>query len=315
MFEVREPGLLTTVQDGRGRPDAAPLGVPRGGAADPDGLAVANLIVGNEVTAAALEITMTGPELFVRESCLIGLGGAELGASVEREGVARATRTEASHQLRAGDIVRFGGADPGSRIRGYLALPGGIDVPEVLGSAATCLPGGFGGLQGRALRAGDMFAGRRRGLEIDEAIWPVTWRRASPEVVHVVLGPHATEAELDALCKGPWTVSPTSNRAGVRLTGRSIQGGGGRLTSLPMTWGAIQLPPGGEPIVLLVDAPTVGGYPVIAIVASVDRGVIGQLGAGDHVAFTVVSHEEARAAELARRRRLNEAAIAITTQR
>ena len=315
MFEVREPGLLTTVQDGRGRPDAAPLGVPRGGAADPDGLAVANLILGNEATAAALEITMTGPELFVRESCVIGLGGAELGASVEREGVARAARTEASHQLRPGDIVRFAGADPGSGIRGYLALPGGIDVPEVLGSAATCLAGGFGGLQGRALRAGDMVAGRRRGLQIDEAIWPVTWRRASAEVVRVLPGPHATEAEVDALCKGPWTVSPTSSRAGVRLTGRSIQGGGGRLTSLPMTWGAIQLPPGGEPIVLLVDAPTVGGYPVIAIVASVDRGVIGQLGAGDHVAFTIVSHEEARAAELARRRRLNEAAIAITTQR
>jgi antagonist of KipI len=82
-----------------------------------------------------------------------------------------------------------------------------------------------------------------------------------------------------------------------------------------MTWGAVQLPPGGEPIVLLVDAPTVGGYPVIAIVASVDRGVIGQLGAGDSVAFTVVSHDEARAAELTRRRRLNEAAIAIATER
>jgi biotin-dependent carboxylase-like uncharacterized protein len=316
VLEVREPGLLTTVQDGRGRPDAAPLGVPRGGAADPDGLAVANLIIGNEAIAAALEITMTGPELLVRESCVIGLGGAELGASVEREGVARATRTGASHRLRPGDIVRFAGADGGSGIRGYLALPGGIDVPEILGSAATCLPGGFGGMQGRAVRAGDVIVGRRRDLEVDDAIWPVTLRRrASQEPVRVVSGPHGTEAELDALCSGAWTVSPTSSRAGVRLTGRSIEGGGSRLTSLPMTWGAIQLPPGGEPIVLLVDAPTIGGYPVIAIVASVDRGVVGQLGAGDGVAFTVVSHEEARTAELTRRRRLNEAAIGIVTER
>jgi antagonist of KipI len=317
VLEVREPGLLTTVQDGTGRPDAAPLGVPRGGAADPDGLAVANLLVGNEVTAAALEITMTGPELLVRESCAIGLGGAELGASVEREGVARAIATDASHRLRAGEIVRFAGADPDAGIRGYLALPGGIDVPEVLGSAATCLPGGFGGLQGRPLRAGDVVVGRRRDLDadLDEAIWPAGFLRRAGGVVRVVPGPHATEAELDALCNGAWTVSPTSSRAGVRLTGRSIEGGGGRLTSLPMTWGAVQLPPDGEPIVLLVDAPTVGGYPVIAVVASVDRGVIGQLGAGDDVAFTVVSHDEARAAELTRRRRLIEAALAIATER
>jgi biotin-dependent carboxylase-like uncharacterized protein len=316
VLEVREPGLLTTVQDGAGRLDAAPLGVPRGGAADPDGLAVANLIIGNEAAAAALEITMTGPELFVRESCVIGLGGADLGASVERDGVARAIRTEASHRLRLGDVLRFAGADPGSGIRGYLALSGGLDVPEVLGSAATCLPGGFGGLQGRAVRPGDVIVGRRRDLEVEAAIWPARFsRHATRGPVRVVPGPHGTEAELDALGGGPWTVSPTSSRAGVRLTGRSIEGGGGRLTSLPMTWGAVQLPPGGEPIVLLVDAPTIGGYPVIAIVASVDRGVIGQLGAGDGVAFTVVSHEEARAAELTRRQRLNEAVNAIATER
>jgi 5-oxoprolinase (ATP-hydrolysing) subunit C len=315
VLEVREPGLLTTVQDGGGRPDAAPLGVPRGGAADPDGLAVANLLVGNDAAAAALEITMTGPEFLVTESCVIGLGGAELAASVERRGVARPIRTEASHRLRPGDVVRFAGADAGSGIRAYLALPGGIDVPDVLGSAATCLPGGFGGLQGRALRAGDVVVRRSGDVEIDEATWPASSRRAaSPELVRILPGPHATDAELEALCQGPWAVSPMSSRAGVRLTGRSIEGGRGRLTSLPMTWGAVQLPPDGEPIVLLVDAPTVGGYPVIAIVASADRGVIGQLGADDEVAFTVVSHEDARAAELTRRRRLEEAALALATQ-
>jgi biotin-dependent carboxylase-like uncharacterized protein len=315
VLEVREPGLLTTVQDGRGRPDAAPLGVPRGGAADPDGLAVANLLLGNEATAAALEITMTGPELLVREACVMGLGGAELGASVGREGVARAAPTEASHALLPGDIVRFAGADAGAGIRAYLALSGGIDVPEVLGSAATCLPGGFGGLQGRALRAGDVIVGRG-GVAFDEATWPMPSRRpAGAQLVRILAGLHATEAELHALCDGLWTVSPTSSRAGVRLTGRSIEAGSGRLTSLPMTWGAVQLPPNGEPIVLLVDAPTVGGYPVIAIVASVDRGAIGQMGAGDEVVFTVVSHEEAQTAELRRRERLNEEARRLVRRR
>ena len=312
MLEVRAPGLLTTVQDGHGRPDAAPLGVPRGGAADPDGLAVANLLVGNDLAAPALEITMTGPELLVREPCVVGVGGAELGAFIERDGIARAVASGSSYRLRQGDIIRFAGAEPGAGIRAYLALPGGIDVPAVLGSAATCLPGAFGGLAGRALRLGDLIAGRRRDSELAEVAWPEAIRReGSPALVRLMPGPHGTEAVLEALLDGGWTVSPTSSRAGVRLMGRSIDGGGGRLTSFPMTWGAVQLPPSGEPIVLLVDAPTVGGYPVIAVVASVDRSVIGELGPGDAVGFTVVSHEEARAAEMMRRRLLKDAAAEI----
>ena len=312
MLEVRAPGLLTTIQDGRGRPDAAPLGVPRGGAADPDGLAAANVLVGNDPAAAALELTLTGPELLVREPCAVGLGGAELGASVVREGGSHPLRSGASHRLRSNDMVRFDAAEAGAGIRAYLALPGGIDVPEVLGSAATCLPGGFGGLGGRPLRSGDVIAGRDRDSDVGETTWPnVVLRRANHGVVRVTPGPHATDASLGALCDAPWTVSPTSSRAGIRLTGRSIHAEAGRLTSLPMVWGAVQLPPDGEPIVLLVDAPTVGGYPVIAVVASVDRGVIGQLGAGDVVGFSVVSEDEARTAELTRRRRLSSAAAKI----
>jgi antagonist of KipI len=306
VLEVGEPGLLTTVQDGWGRPDAAILGVPRGGAADPEGLAVANLLVGNDAYEAALEITITGPELDVREGCVIGLGGAEFGAFVVRAGMSRPLRSGASHRLRPGDIVRFEGPDAGAGIRAYLALPGGIDVPDVLGSAATCLPGRFGGVDGRTLRIGDVIRGRDRDSDIRETSWPGASARGTDVVVRVLPGPHATDAALEALCSEPWTVSPSSSRAGVRLSGRSIHGRGARLASLPMTWGAIQVPPGGEPIILLVDAPTIGGYPVIAVVASVDRGVIGQLGAGDSITLTVMSHHEARAAELAWRQRLRE---------
>lgn len=313
MLEVREPGLLTTVQDGIGRPDAAAVGVPRAGAADPDGLAIANLLLANDPAAAALEITLTGPELLVQEPCVIGLAGAELGAFATRDGIAHQLRSGAGHRLRSDDVVRFEGAEAGRGIRAYLALPGGIDVPDLLGSASTCLPGGFGGLDGRALRAGDVIAARRHNAEFTEVVWPDTTPSAIPAVVRVTPGPHSLPGQLDALCDGAWTVSPTSSRAGIRLTGRSIDGGIGRLASLPMTWGAVQLPPDGEPIVLLVDAPTIGGYPVIAVVASVDRGVIGQVGAGDAVTFTVVSLDEARSAELARRERLNDGAAKLAT--
>jgi antagonist of KipI len=133
--------------------------------------------------------------------------------------------------------------------------------------------------------------------------WPAIADRR-PWAVRLTPGPHATPSSLDELLDGPWAVSPTSSRAGIRLAGRSIAATGERLTSWPMTWGAVQLPSGGEPIILLVDAPTVGGYPVIGVVASVDRAVIGQLGPGDACTFALVSHEEARAAEIERRRRL-----------
>jgi biotin-dependent carboxylase-like uncharacterized protein len=312
VLEVREPGLLTTVQDGVGRPDAASLGVPRGGAADPYGLTIANLLLGNDANAAALEMTMTGPELTALESCLVGLGGADLGAEVVRGGESRRLAVNASHRLEAGDVLRFDGADAGAGIRGYLSLPGGIDVPGVLGSAATCLPGGFGGRDGRALRSGDRIGGKRRDVNLRESRWagpPIA--ESDVRRVRVVRGPHATDEWLAAFTGAGWVVSPTSSRAGIRLTGASIPAGGGRLTSLPMVWGAVQIPPGGEPIILLVDAPTIGGYPVVAVVASADRSLIGQLGPADSVAFDLITEDEARVAELARRSLLEEYAARL----
>lgn len=315
MLEVRSPGALTTVQDGLGRPDAASLGVPRGGAADPAGLAIANLLLGNTPTDAAIEITLTGPDLFAVEACVVALAGADLGATMAAAGRPRlALRPGRSYLLPRGASLSFAG--PTQRgIRAYLALPGGVDVPVVLGSASTCLPGRFGGLDGRPLRAGDMVEGRRQDLDRAGAAWPEPWDAldpARPARVRVTAGPHAgPDGSLDDLLAGEWTVSPTSSRAGIRLAGRTIGGGRGELTSLPMWWGAIELPPSGEPIVLLVDAPTVGGYPVIAVVASADRGVIGQLGPGDTVRFDLVTEGEARAAEVERRQALADAAASV----
>src|SRR3954453_4184098 len=138
MLEVRSPSALTSIQDGRGRPALAGLGVPRGGAADPAGLAVANLLVGNQPTDAAIEMTLAGPDLLVVETCPVAVGGADLGGRIESDG--QTLRPGDARVLGAGTMVTFrGGGGPG--IRTYLAIPGGVDVPDVLGSTSTCLPG------------------------------------------------------------------------------------------------------------------------------------------------------------------------------
>ncbi|HEY3523957.1 MAG TPA: biotin-dependent carboxyltransferase family protein [Candidatus Limnocylindrales bacterium] len=304
MLEVLSPGPLTTVQDGIGRPDAAALGVPRGGAADPLGLAVANLLVGNDADTAALEMTLGGPDLIVRADCLIGLGGADLGATLD----GRPLVPGRAYHARTGERLSFDVTAAGAGIRGYLAVAGGIDVPIVLGSASTCLPGAFGGLDGRPLRAGDVIAAR---VPVAPGVTPPAPREwhgqvrsdgGEPASLRVTPGPHEA-ALLDALIGCAWEVSPVGSRAGIRLSGDPISASAERLASFPVSSGAVQLPPRGEPIVLLVDAPTVGGYPVIAVVASADRGAVGQLGPGDSVRFELVTEADARAAELERRRR------------
>ena len=165
MLRVIAPGLLSTVQDG-GRPDAVPLGVPPGGACDPWGLAVANLLLGNGPDAPTVELTLLGPELAVLEDCVVALGGADLAASVPEDG--RSLAVGASHFLRAGTTLRFGAATDGAGIRGYLALAGGVDVPLVLGSASTYLAATIGGIDGRALAAGDLLVPARRVAGLSE---------------------------------------------------------------------------------------------------------------------------------------------------
>jgi antagonist of KipI len=303
LLDVLSAGLLSTVQDA-GRPDAAHLGVPRSGACDPLALAVANLLIGNEPGAAAIEISLLGPELAVLEPCVVGIAGADfearLGADAGRR-IAPATCVT----LEAGDTLRFGAALDGAR--GYLALPGGIDVPEILGSASTAPVGGFGGLGGRPLAAGDRLAARSSAAtESEGRHWPGPGPSSGirpgdrPRTVRVLAGPHADAAGPDTfehLVSATWDVGSQSDRMGIRLEGPPLQSEGRpELVSSGVAWGAVQLPPGGRPIVLLADAPTVGGYPVVAVVASVDRPVIGQLRAGDRLRLVPVTLDEAREA-------------------
>ncbi len=321
VFEVRAPGVLTTVQD-VGRPGFGHLGVPPSGACDPVGLAIANSLIDNDPLAAALEVTLGGLELAVRSTTVVGLAGADLGAEVVED--RRALRVGASHLVRAGSTLAFRGRVDATThgCRAYLAVAGGIEVPVVLGSRSTCLVGRFGGLDGRPLRSGDVLASRDRpDVAIAGRVWPssaeITGSEAVPAgrasgsppaspsastvSVRVVGGPHRRrlgDAVWRALSETIWTVDADSDRMGVRLSGSgatSVTGGLG-IVSVPMTLGAIQMPPDGRPIVLLADHQTVGGYPVAAVVIRADRPIAGQLGVGDRVSLEPVSMPQARAA-------------------
>ena len=297
-LEVLDGGLATTVQDG-GRPEWSHLGVPRSGACDPWSLAIANLLVGAEPTAAALEMTLVGPTLVARRSTVIGLAGADLGGRVV--GGRRLTAGQ-SHRIGAGDTITFPGGGPDRRARAYLALPGGIDVPEILGSRSTCLAAGFGGIEGRPLRAGDIVRARDEeaapdGMPADgDLVWP-----ADPDIptsgeaiLRILPGP---VPGIDAIVAGPWRVGPEADRVGLRLDGGRLPDGiAGETISHGLSWGAIQVPPDGRPILLGADHQTTGGYPVVAVVISADRPVIGQLRPGDELRFEAIDREEALAA-------------------
>ena len=180
-LEVLDPGLLATVQD-TGRPGLAALGVGRGGAADPLGLLVANALLGNPGDAAVLELTLPGASLRAVRDVVVGLAGADLGARVT--GSATPVPPGRTVALRAGEVLAFEGTDaPVARgCRSYLALPGGVDVPAVLGSRSTALAAGFGGFHGRALRPGDALAAGATSLDRPAAAWPgpVSDPRAGP---------------------------------------------------------------------------------------------------------------------------------------
>ena len=301
ILEVLDGGILTTVQDG-GRPGWGHLGVPLGGACDPWGLAVANLLLRNPPTAPALEATAGGLVLRARSPALLGIGGADLGGVVRPDG--RRLAPGASYRVAAGDEIAFPGPPAGGRgVRTYLAVSGGFDVPVALGSGSTCLAGAFGGVDGRPLRdgdvlgalAGDPAAGVELRLVDAAASAPPS---DAPAVVRVLPGPdERTRPARAALLAETWHVGAEADRMGIRLDGPTLPSAGPPdLPSHGVTWGTIQLPSDGRPIVLLADAQPTGGYPVVAVAISADRPILGQLRPGDAVRFVETTGEAARAA-------------------
>jgi biotin-dependent carboxylase-like uncharacterized protein len=308
VFEVLQPGLLTTVQD-LGRPDAMALGVTRSGACDPLALAAANLLTGNARSAAVLEINLLGPELRVLRDCVVALAGADCEVRVEPSG--SSLEPGGAARIAAGSRIVFGAARSG--VRSYLAVAGGFDVPDVLGSASTSITGAFGGFDGRPLRTGDLLHAGVASTSVGDM--PRDWPGPGPSSgvverdpveLRLLPGPHAASDQGNGwrrLLETHWEVDARSDRAGVRLLPRDARApaaaddaSASGILSMPMVWGAVELPPGGSPICLLADHPTVGGYAVAGVVASVDLPMLGQLAPSTGVVFRPVTLAEATAA-------------------
>ena len=295
VLEVLEPGLLTTIQDG-GRPGLTGEGVTAGGAADAWSLGVANALVGNAPSAAALEVTLLGPTVRAIRPVTVGIAGTLRALVVE---TGERVDPGVAIGLRAGWTLAFDATSGGAR--GYLAVAGGFDVPVVLGSRSTALGAGFGGVAGRALRAGDrLAAGAPPGeLTPPPARWPgLPAPDAGP--IRVLPGPHAGDldpAVLRSLVDTTWAVDSASDRVGLRLAGPLLPGSPtAELASHGVVAGAIQLPPDRQPIVLLVDHQPTGGYPVAAVVIMADLPRLGQLPPGGPVRLALVTPAEAQRA-------------------
>jgi len=295
---VVDPGLLTTVQD-LGRPGYQRLGIPPSGPLDRPAFVLANRLVGNPDGAAGLELTLRGPRLEARRECLVAVTGAEMGFTVNGQPAAAWTAV----RLAAGDVVGFRMAAAGCRA--YLAVAGGLDLPPALGSRATYLRGRLGGLDGRALQKGDGLPvgapsgplERLKGRSVPASRRPVL---ATEVECRVVLGPQDdrfTPAGVDAFLAGPYEVTPQADRMGYRLKGPVITHTAGHdILSDGIPVGGIQVPGEGQPIVLLVDRQTTGGYTKIATVISTDIARIGQTRPGHRIRFRRVSLAEAHVA-------------------
>lgn len=279
MIEVLDPGALTTIQD-LGRPGWAHLGVPPSGAADTRSLRLANRLVANPESAPALETTLVGPRLRLHRDVVLAFTGAH----VEPKVGARQLPMNAPIYLRAGDILELGRASSG--LRTYVGVRGGIDVELTLGSASTDMLTQLGPPPLCADQWLAVGPAPRRYPTVDVA--PTLALEPEP-TLRLSFGPRAdwfTQESLRRLTSSRYTVSGTSNRVGIRLHGPELERSrDDELKSDGIVAGALQVPPSGAPILLLSDHPTTGGYPVIAVLASVDLPSAGQLRPGQHVRF------------------------------
>ena len=308
---VVRPGLFTTIQDG-GRWGYQDSGVPVSGPMDRQAHRRANALVGNASDAATLEATLLGPELRFDQRVLIALTGADLEATIDDKPAA----ADIPHRVEGGGILRFGARRSGTRA--YIAIDGGVDVPVTLGSRSTHVVSGLGGLNGRALRPGDRLAlgsvneaqgesdHLRRG-PFRSALRPAGNSKAPGGArLRALRGPqdyYFEESAFDWLTRTRFTVSPQSDRMGYRLIGASettrppssVTDHGSMISDAAFT-GGIQIPPSGQPILLMADRQTTGGYPQIATVITADLPLAGQLAPGDWIEFALCTRPEAIAA-------------------
>jgi KipI family sensor histidine kinase inhibitor len=300
---VVRPGLFTTIQDG-GRWGYQDQGVPVSGPMDRHAHRLANALVGNPSSAATLEATLLGPELRFDQPAVIAVTGADLETKIDD----RPAAVDAAHRVGSGGILRFGARRSGTR--SYMAIDGGIDVPPVLGSRSTHVVSGLGGIDGRALRAGDRLAlgspNSQEGESNHLRRGPLRSAIDSPggARLRAIRGPqdyYFAESVFNWLTRTRFTVSPRSDRMGYRLVpGSRIPNPESRITGAMISdaafTGGIQIPPSGDPILLMADRQTTGGYPQIATVITADLPLAGQLAPGDWIEFALCTRLEAIAA-------------------
>ena len=303
-LRVAIPGLLTTIQD-RGRFGYQHLGVPVSGALDLDSLYAANLLVGNAPDAGALEVACTGPLLVVEaDDVRVAVVGAQAAIDILSDMDATNGRPVAGMQtmrLRRGEALRIG-ALTGATVL-YVAVEGGFDIEPVLGSVSTDIRSGIGGWQGRALAAGDRLPLRQLNAHERDEVCLEGLSVPARSRIRAIKGPqhdHFSDSEVAAFFDCEYTVGPSANRMGMRLSGRTLQHSRGfDIVSDAVAPGSIQVPGDGRPIVLLADRQTTGGYPKIATVISADLPSLARLPIGAKVAFEAVTIDAAEAAHRA----------------
>ncbi len=318
-IEVVKPGLSTTVQD-VGRLGFYNVGIPPSGALDQFSLIAANLLVGNDRGAAALECAYMGPELRFGEPGVVAVTGAELEPRVNGE----PRESWSSFSVQGGDMLSFGHVKRGARM--YIAVGGGIDVPVKLESRSTYVLGALGGFEGRPLVEGDELELGSASGAADRSV-PERLRPAMPKEleIRVVMGLYdhlLTDAGRTTFFETEWTLTPVADRVGFRYKGEKLDlvkrkqpfGAGSdpsNIVDSPYPIGSIQIPGGVEPIVLHRDAVSGGGYAMIATVISADMDTVAQSAPGSRTRFVAVELDDALAARTERSKRLQELETAL----
>jgi antagonist of KipI len=329
-IKVLEQGLSTTVQD-LGRIGFQQYGVVVGGVMDEVAAKIANILIGNNENDAVVEMTLIGPTLLFEQDTLISLCGADLSASIGGEPVPLWKPIF----VKEGSILRFGRPQQGCRT--YLAVAGGIDVPLVMESRSTYVRGGIGGYQGRTLQKGDILKcnPNRRHYPSDVAkflrtqIWSgsfktVNWTVSSlikpvykkdPQI-RFMKGPQFdlfTERSKEEFLSEKYKVTPNSDRMGYRLSAKALKlNTAVELLSEAVTMGTIQVPNDGQPIILMADRQTIGGYPKIGYVASIDFPVLSQVMPGENLTFKEISIQDAQRLLLKRDQLISKVKIGIS---
>ena len=298
---VLNPGLLTTVQD-QGRIGYQQFGVSVSGVMDPRSASLANILVGNDEKEAVLECTMMGPHLQFNQANCIAITGGDLMPTLDGKPIPNYTAVK----VEAGQVLKF--TMPKTGCRAFIAFAGGLDIPEVMGSRSTYMKAKIGGVEGRKLAKDDVIGFRAPKAELKNMNFRSMASEFVPRkeyTVRVVLGPqddYFTDAGIQTFLSEVYSVTAEFDRMGCRLEGEAIaHKDGGDIISDGIAFGAIQVPSSGQPIIMLGDRQTTGGYTKIANVISADFRILAQLKQGDKVRFEKVSVKAAQDALLTQR--------------